>query len=197
MPNGEEELRMRRLKLQMQLSIDGMVGARTQRDPGHFNWDTEVRQYSIDNAANVDCILLGRKTATGFIPHWKSVAADPQDADFEFGKLVTDIPKVVFSRTLQKSEWQNATLVNDEIADSVNQLKKRTDKDLLVYGGSSFVASLIERNLIDEYHLLLNPVILGSGLSIFSGVADTLRLTLVTNRAFSCGTVLLSYEPRR
>lgn len=158
---------MRRLKLQMQVSADGMVGARTQTDRGHFNWDTEVRQYSIDNGANVDCILLGRKTATGFIPYWESVAANPENADFEFGKLVTNIPKVVFSRTLQKSEWLNATLLNGEIADSVNQLKKQTGKDVLVYGGSGFVTSLIEHNLIDEYHLLVNPVALGSGQTIF------------------------------
>jgi dihydrofolate reductase len=185
---------MRRLKLQMQVSIDGMV--EVQR--GHvFNWDEEVRQYSIANAANVDCILLGRKTATGFIPHWKSVAANPKDADFEFGRLVTDIPKVVFSKTLRKSEWPNATVANGEIVDHVNQLKRQTGKDLLVYGGSSFVASLIDRNLIDEYHLLVNLVALGSGLTIFRGMADTLRLTLVTNRAFSCGTVLLCYEPHR
>jgi dihydrofolate reductase len=183
---------MRKLKLQMQVSIDGVVGV--QR--GHrFNWDEELRQYSIANAANVDCILLGRKTAAGFIPHWKSVAANPRDADFEFGKLITGVPKVVFSRTLEKSEWPNATVANGEIANTVNQLKRQTGKDLLVYGGSDFVASLVERNLIDEYHLLLNPVLLGSGLSIFSGLADTLRLTLVTNRAFSCGTVLLCYEP--
>ena len=148
---------MRRLKVQMQVSIDGMVGAKERHT--HFNWDKEVRQYSIANAASVDCILLGRKSATGFIPHWKSIAANPKDADFEFGKLVTDIPKVVFSRTLRKSEWPNATVANGEIVDSVNQLKGQTGKDLLVYGGSSFVASLIERNLIDEYHLLLNPIL--------------------------------------
>ena len=185
---------MRRLKLQMQVSIDGMVGTQAQRGPGHFNWDEEVRQYSIANAANVDCILLGRKTATGFIPHWKSVAANQKDADFEFGTLITNIPKVVFSGTLRKSEWPNATVVNGEIADSVNQLKKQTGKDLLVYGGSSFVASLIQHNLVDEYHLLVNPVVLGSGLTIFGGLADTLRLTLVTTRAFYCGTVLLCYQ---
>ena len=184
------------LKLQMQLSADGMVGARTQTDRGHFNWDTEVRQYSIANATNVDCILLGRKTATGFIPYWESVAANPKDADFEFGKLMTDTPKVVFSRTLQKSEWPNATVLNGEIAGSVNQLKKQTGKDVLVYGGSGFVTSLIEHNLIDEYHLLVNPIALGNGQTIFGGLADTLRLTLVTNRTFSCGTVLLCYEPR-
>jgi dihydrofolate reductase len=186
---------MRRLKLQMQVSIDGMVAV--QRGHAHFKWDEEVRQYSIANAANIDCILLGRITATDFIPHWKPVAANPKDADFEFGTLMTDIPKVVFSRTLRKSEWPNATVANGEIVDYVNQLKRQTGKDLLVYGGRSFVASLIDRKLVDEYHLLLNPVVLGSGLTISRGLADTLRLTLVTNRAFSCGTVLLCYEPFR
>ncbi len=186
------EERTRRLKLQMQISIDGMVAA--QKGKTFFNWDDEVRRYSIANAANADCILLGRKTAMGFIPHWKSVADNPKDADFEIGKIITGIPKVVFSRSLHKSEWANASIANDEIVDSVNQLKQQRGKDLLVYGGSSFVASLISHNLIDEYHLLVNPVALGSGQTIFSGLADTLRLNLVFNRAFSCGTVLLHYE---
>ena len=78
-----------------------MAWSRCKESHAHFKWDEEVRQYSIANVANVDCILLGRKTATHFIPHWKSVAANPKDADFEFGTLMTDIPKVVFSRTLR------------------------------------------------------------------------------------------------
>jgi dihydrofolate reductase len=187
----------RRLKLQMQISVDGMVGTQTQRDGGQFNWDEEVRQYSIDNTAGVDCILLGRKTARGFIPHWESVAANPSVADHDFGKLVTGIPKIVFSTTLQKSEWPNATVMTGEITTSVNELKSRPGKDLLVYGGNSFVASLIEHDLIDEYHLLVNPLALGSGLTIFSGLGNTLPLTLVKNRAFSSGTVLLRYERLR
>ena len=189
------EERTRRLKLQMQISIDGMVAA--QNGKTFFNWDDEIRQYSIANAANVDCLLLGRKTAVGFIPHWKSVADNPEHADFEIGKVIKDIPKVVFSKTLQKSEWPNATVADGEIADHVNQLKRQTGKDLLVYGGSSFVASLIERNLVDEYHLLVNPVALGKGQTIFAGLAHTLRLTLVASRPFTCGTVLLRYEPPR
>src|ERR1700733_3275931 len=125
---------MRKLKLQMQVSADGMIAA--PKGQRFFNWDDEVRQYSIANAANVDCILLGRKTATGFIPHWKSVAANPEDAEFEFGTLITNIPKVVFSKPLRKSEWPNATIATGEIAESVNQLKRQAGKDLLVYGGS-------------------------------------------------------------
>jgi dihydrofolate reductase len=186
---------MRKLKLQMQVSIDGMAGAKEDRT--HFNWDEEVRRYSIDNAANVDCILLGRKTAGGFIPYWNSVAANPKDADCEFGKLVAGIPKVVFSGTLRKSEWPNATVANGELVDSVNQLKKQTGKDLLVYGGTGFVTSLIQHNLVDEYHLMVNPVAFGSGLTIFAGLVNALPFTLVKNKSFSCGTVLLRYAPLR
>jgi dihydrofolate reductase len=185
--------RTRGLKLQMHISIDGMVSA--QNGKTFFNWDDEIRQYSIANAANVGCILLGRKTAGGFIPHWKSVADNPEHADFEIGKVITDLPKVVFSKTLRESEWANTTVANGEIADRVNQLKRQAGKDLLVYGGSSFVSSLIEHHLVDEYHLLMNPVALGNGQPIFRGLVDTLRLTLVASRPFSCGTVLLRYEP--
>jgi dihydrofolate reductase len=186
---------MRKLKLQMQISIDGMVAR--QKGPTHFNWDEEVRQYSTANLADVDCILLGRKTAMGFIPHWKSVADNPDHADFRIGKAITDIPKAVFSRILQKSEWPNATVADGKIVDAVNQLKRQTGKELLVYGGTSFVAALIEHNLIDEYHFLVNPVVLGNGQTIFGPLADVLRLTLVTSKPFSCGTVLLCYKPVR
>jgi dihydrofolate reductase len=184
---------MRRLKLQMQISVDGMVAA--QGGSVRFNWDEEVRRYSVENLANVDAILLGRKTAAGLIPHWKAVADNPKDADLEIGARITEIPKIVFSNSLRQSEWPNATVVNGELVDTVNRLKRQTGKDIQVYGGSSFVASLIEHNLIDEYHLLVNPVALGHGAAIFSGVADNLHLRLVAHRAFRCGTVLLRYQP--
>lgn len=183
---------MRRLKLQVQMSLDGMVAAQN----GHirFNWDEEVRQYSIDNLANVDYILLGRKTAEGFIPHWKSVGDNPSDADVQIGARISDIPKIVFSAALRESGWPNATIESGEIVDRVNRLKNEAGGDLLVYGGSSFVASLIQHNLIDEYHLLVNPIALGRGAPIFTKLAENLPLSLVTSRAFSCGTVLLGYE---
>lgn len=131
--------------------------------------------------------------AVGAVGAQESVADNPKDPDFEIGKIITDIPKVVFSKTVQKSEWPNATVVNGELADSVNKLKRGTGKDMLVYGGSSFVASLIEQRLIDEYHLLVNPVALGSDLTIFSGLAEPSRLSLLTHKAFSCGAILLVY----
>jgi len=177
----------------MHISIDGMAGR--QEGATHFNWDAELRQYSIENAANAGSILLVRKTAENFIPHWKSVADNPKAPDLELGRLITDKPKIVFSKSLQEPQWPNATVANGEIAECVNQLKQQTGNDLLVYGGLNFVASLIAHNLVDEYHLLVNPVILGGGFSISKAMADPLRLTLLKRKAFACGTVLLCYKP--
>jgi len=183
---------MRRLKLQMQMSLDGMVAARRRSE--HSNWDEEVRQYSIENASNVDCLLIGRKIAPDFIRHWKSVSDNPKAPDHEFGALITNMPKIVFSKTTDKSEWANATVVNGDIVEEVNRLKGQVGKDLIVYGGHGFVSSLINHNLIDEFHFLLNPLAYGDGLSIFSGLRHSRRLKLARSREFSCGTVLLHYE---
>jgi dihydrofolate reductase len=185
---------MRTLKLQMQISIDGFVTA--VKGGTNFNWDDEVRNFSIANTENVDCIILGRNTAKDFIPHWASVAANPSDADFAFGKILTETPKNVFSRTLVSSEWPNTTLSKGEIVEEITQLKKQTGKDILVYGGASFASSLIKHRLIDEYHLLVNPVAIGNGMPIFKSLESNLSLALTNCKQFSCGTVRLCYEPK-
>jgi dihydrofolate reductase len=188
-------LRMRKLKLQMQMSIDGVVGRHGGQEG--FNWDQEVRRYSIENASSADCLLIGRKIAPGFIGHWRSVAEDPAAADQEFGALITNMPKVVFSRTLAKSEWPNTTVVKGELVERVNYLKAQPGKDLLVYGGHGLAMSLVNHGLVDEFHLLVNPMAFGSGLTIFSGLEKTLRLELTASKAFSSGSVLLRYESLR
>ena len=182
---------MRKLKLQMQISLDGYVSA-SKGEATFFNWNDEVRNYSIQNTNGVDCILLGRNTAEGFIPHWAGVAAMPADPDHEMGRRLTDIPKVVFSRKLKNSKWDNAKLIKGNIVEEINKLKKKKGKDILVYGGSSFVASLLKHKLIDEIYLLLNPVALNDGLTIFKQRAN---LKLVNMTSFSCGTVVLHYQP--
>jgi dihydrofolate reductase len=186
---------MRKLKLQMQMSADGMV--ESQAGVAKFNWDEEIMQYSIENLASVDCILFGGKTAAGFIPHWKSVAENPGIFDHKFGALVTGMPKVVFSSSFNEPVGPNVSVIRGEVVDQVNRLKNEAGKDMLVYGGTRFVTSLISHGLIDEYHLLVNPVFVGSGLGIFAGSPNALGVALITSKAFSCGTVLLRYSTLR
>jgi dihydrofolate reductase len=117
----------------MQTSIEGII-----EEPERatlFNWDEEVRDYSIANTEHVGHIVLGRKTAHGFIPYWNAVAANRDEADFEFGRIIAQIPKIVFSKSLEKSEWENATMSQREIVEQINQLKKKANKEMLVYGG--------------------------------------------------------------
>ncbi len=184
---------MRKLKLQMQISLDGFVKA----DYGgtNFNWDNEVRSFSIDNLKNVDCIILGRNMAEGFL-YWKEVAGNPKDSDYIFAQKVTDIPKVIFSKTLKTSKWDNSRIVKGEIEEEIKTLKKKKGKDIIVYGGYSFVSSLIQHQLIDEFYLLVNPFAVGSGEPIFNSLKKPLPLTLVKSKPFTCGTVLLHYEPK-
>jgi len=160
------------------------------------NMDADFRDFSIANLEHVDCILLGRKTASDLIPYWASVAENPSDSDFLLGKKITDTPKIVYSKTRANAEWPNTTLAQGEIVDAINKLKNHAGKDIMVYGSVSFASSLIKNGLVDEYYLAVNPVALGRGLPIFKELEGKLSLTLVTSRSFACGIVLLQYEPQ-
>jgi dihydrofolate reductase len=185
---------MRKLKLQMQVSVDGFVG---REDGGldwmTWNWDDGLKNYVHDLHMPVDCILLGRKMTDGFINAWTKMAKDPATSDWFSNKMV-DTPKVVFTKTLEKSEWENTVLAKGNLADEINFLKKQSGKDIIVYGGSTFVTSLIKENLIDEYFLFVNPAAIGKGFTIFTGVENKLDLKLTESKAFDCGIVVLRYE---
>jgi dihydrofolate reductase len=185
---------MRKLKLQMQLSIDGFVGGPNgELDWMEWNWDDEIKKYVNDLTDSVDTILLGRKMTEGFVSHWTNVVKNqPDDPSYPFAKKMVDKPKVVFTKTLNESQWENTKLAKGDIVQEVNQLKNQNGKDIIVYGGATFVSSLIENNLIDEYYLFVNPAAIGNGLSIFNGRKN---FKLVKSIPFSCGIVLLNYEP--
>lgn len=177
------------------MSLDGSV---TETEGAtSFKWSNELRSFSAENLTDVDDILLGRKTAEDFIPYWAEVANNPTNSDYEFGKQLTDIPKIVFSNELKTGKWQNTTIVKGAIVKGINALKNKKGKDIIVYGGASFVTSLIEHGLIDEFYLLVNPFAVGNEQSIFKSLKDDLQLTLEKCEPFACGTVLLCYSRRK
>ncbi|RYY60825.1 MAG: dihydrofolate reductase [Chitinophagaceae bacterium] len=185
---------MRRLKLQMQVTADGFVaGPNGELDWMTFQWDDALKQYVTELTDSIDTILLGRRMAEGFIPYWAGVADDPANPEQGVGRLFTELPKVVFSKTMTESPWPRSRIAGD-LAEEVARLKGQEGKDLMVYGGASFVSALIDAGLIDELHLFVNPTAIGSGLSIFSGRS---RLQLLGATPFDCGIVLLRYAPER
>jgi dihydrofolate reductase len=195
---------MRKLKLQMQMSIDGFVaGPNGELDWMGWNWSDDIKKYVNHLHDTVDTILLGRKMTDGFISHW-SLVVDKHDESskelkesYEFAKKMIDIPKVVFTKTLKTHTWINTTLAKGDVSDEVNRLKEQKGKNIIVYGGANFVSSLVKENLIDEYYLFINPTAIGKGMEIFKNLNDKMNLKLIDSSAFECGISLLHYEPNR
>lgn len=183
---------MRKLKLQVQMSVDGFIaGPNDEMDWMVWNWDEELKNYIKKITEPVDCMVLGRKLAQGFIPYWES------NPELEGADKINNTPKVVFTKTLDRSGWKNTVLAKGELAVEIGKLKKQKGKDIIVYGGASFVSSLIKQDLIDEYHLLINPSAIGSGMPVFKELDNTLKLKLVKSVSYECGINVLNYEPVR
>jgi dihydrofolate reductase len=187
---------MRKLKLQMQLSVDGFVaGPNGEMDWMVWDWDDVLINYVTKLTEPVDCIIMGHNLAAGFIPHWAAVAANPDNPEYVFGKKMTDTPKIVFTRTLKKPEWKNTALAKGDLEEEISHLKNQEGKDIIVYGGARFVSGLIQQNLIDEYHLFINPAVLGNGMPIWRELKEKINLKLLKTTMSSSGIAILCYEP--
>ena len=186
---------MRKLKLQVQITIDGFIsGQNGEMDWMCFPWTEDIINYVREITEPVDTIILGRKLAEGFIPHWENVIQDPTNPEYEGGIKYTSTPKIVFTKTIEKSIWNNTNVANGELIEEITKLKNQSGKDIIAYGGGRFVTSLIIAGLIDEFHLFINPTAIGNGMTIFKGLNKNLNLKLKTAKQFDCGILLICYE---
>lgn len=189
---------MRKLKLQMQITINGFsCGPNGELDWMTWNWDDELKNYVTGITNSFDTILLGRKMTDGFISYWTEVTKNPDNPEYESAKIFIDTPKIVFTKTLDKSEWANTILAKGDLVQEVNKLKESEGKDIIVYGGASFVTSLIKNNLIDEYYLFINPQAIANGMDVFGEVNGVFNLKLVESKSFECGIVVNKYLPSK
>lgn len=187
---------MRKLKLQVQMSIDGFVSTGPNDEQHWVTWAwEEIRSYVLELFDSADTILIGRKLAVDYIPYWEDVNTKPDDTMHEVAERIVRARKVVFTKTLDRSEWNNTDLATGDLLEEVAKLKRQPGKDLIVYGGSSFVSALIAAGLIDEFHLFVNPVAIGHGGAIFYGLKQYRPLELKNSIVYKSGIVLLHYEP--
>lgn len=185
---------MRKLKLQMQITIDGFVaGPEGQLDWMTWDMDEKLISFISHLTDTSDTILLGRKMTEGFIKYWEQVITQPNSPEYSFGQKMVSIPKVVFSKTVNRVDGQNVRVENGPLVEAVNRLKSHEGKDIVVYGGATFVSSLIQNGLIDELNLFVNPVAIGKGMQVF---VDRRPLKLMASTAYACGIVVNTYQPQ-
>jgi dihydrofolate reductase len=185
---------MRKLKLQMQITVDGFVaGPEGQLD--WMTWDMDEELVSLINhlTDTSDTILLGRKMTGDFVKYWEKAAAEPSSPEYAFAQKMVNMPKVAFSKTLSKVEGKNIRVENGPLVDAVNRMKGQPGKDIVVYGGATFVSSLIENGLIDEMNFFVNPVAIGAGMRVFGARTP---LKFATSKAYACGIVVNTYAAR-
>jgi dihydrofolate reductase len=186
---------LRKLKLHVNMSIDGCIAGPN----GEMDWmvglqDDKLNKYENELMESIDTILLGRKMTDVFISYWSDVINKPDDPWYALAKKMIEIPKVVFTKTLNKSKWINTDIATGDLTDEIIKLKSREGKDMVVYGGASFDSSLIKLGLIDEFLLFINPVAIGNGMTIFKDLNQIEKFNLVKSIAFDSGEVLLHYE---
>ena len=187
---------MRKLKLQVQMTIDGFVAG----PDGQLDWmwlpgerDEVMFQKVIDLADSCDTILLGRKMLPVFTEHWENVVDNlPDSPERPLARLMVDLRKIVFSHTQTSFKGRNLEVENGDLAAAVQALKKQPGKDIMVYGGANFLSSLISLDLIDEYYIFRNPVAIGNGLTIFK---EQKILKLESVIPYKNGKVLGKYLP--
>ena len=186
---------MRTLHLQMQMSVDGFVSTGPNDEQKSVTWAwAEIKQYVLDLADSADTEIVGRKLAVDYIPYWRDTFANPEDPMYEVAKIKATQKKIVFTKTLKTSEWENTELAKGSLVEEVNKLKSQSGRNIVVYGGSSFVSALLQERLIDEFHFFVNPIALGRGVPVFSKLEGWQALHLKKAITYDCGLVLLNYD---
>lgn len=188
--NGEV---MRKVIVSNLVSLDGFI-AGPNGEIDWFSWDKELEAYCKDQIAWMGAILFGRVTYELMAGYWPG--ASDKENDPAIIDAMNNLPKIVFSRTLENVPWNNSRLVKDDIEGEVARLKREPGKDIVIYGSGSIVSALSQAGLIDEYRIFVNPVVLGGGKPSFPNIKSRLIMKHTDTRTFGSGLVLLCYEPR-
>jgi dihydrofolate reductase len=182
---------MRKLILQMQISIDGFVcGPKGELDWISPDFDEGYTKWTVEKVWQAGAHVMGRATYGDMASHWPT-STEP------FAAPMNEIPKIVFSNSLKEARWAETRIVAGDLRTGIGRLKEEPGKELLVHGGARFAAAVVSAGLVDEYRLVEHPVALGKGLSIFSGLAAPIRLALVEAIPFKSGAAAKVYRPSR
>jgi len=185
---------MRKLFLFNLISLDGFFEG-PDRELDWHNVDAEFNDFAIQQLDSIDLILLGRITYEMMASFWPSGAAIKNDP--VVAEKMNSINKIVFSKTLSKADWNNTTLIKNNAPEEVAKLKNQLGKDIAIFGSFGLALTLLPDKLIDEFRIMVNPVILGKGKQMFDAITERLHLKLTNTKVFKSGNILLYYEMKK
>jgi dihydrofolate reductase len=188
---------MRKLTVFNHVSLDGyFTDANGDMRFAHKdNQDAEWDAFVAGNASGGGMLLFGRITYELMASFWPTRFA-VENMPVVAGRM-NNLPKVVFSRTLDRASWNNTKLAKGDMTDEIRKMKKEPGEDMAILGSGSIVSQLVQHGLIDEYQIVVNPVALGKGRTMFDGIKERVHLNLIQTRTFGNGNVLLCYEPMK
>lgn len=179
---------MRKVVLMMSVSVDGYV-AGPHGHAGGLGEPDPLKRWKLDRIRRAGTHIMGRVTYEEMAAYW------PTSTD-DYAAPMNQIPKVVFSNTLDQATWAKSSIARGDLADEIATLRRQSGGDIIAWGGASFAQSLSRAGLIDEYVLVIHPVAFGSGLPMFRDLPEALQLALVEAQTFEDGTVLHVYKPK-
>lgn len=183
---------MRKIIAFLVSTVDGYYEGPKQE----FDWplvDDEFNEFAIEQLRETDTLLFGRRTYEGMAAYWPTAAA--QEDDPTVAALMNTHPKIVISRTLDRADWANTRLVKDDVVGELTKLKEGSGRYHSIFGSSELTTNLLRLGLVDELRIMVNPIVLGGGNSLFRTATERTSLTLLNVRPFASGNVLLSYRP--
>ena len=180
---------MKKVIFQMSTSIDGYVEGPSREIDWHIV-DGDFNAYAVETLRATDVLIMGRKTYELMAGYWPTSPDQDPVKEYMNGR-----PKLVFSRTLKRVDWQNSRLATGSIADEVARLKQVSGDGLLWVGGSDLASSFLEQGLLDEVRVIVTPILLGAGKTVFDAIQKRHPLKLLSTKIFNSGNVLLTYQP--
>ncbi len=183
---------MRKIIFQNLITLDGYYEGPNREIDWH-NVDAEFNEYAVDFLNRLETLIFGRVTYQLMASYWPTGQAINDDS--VVAERMNNLPKIVFSKTLEKAEWHNTRLVKNFNAGEINKLKEMPGKDMAIFGSSDLALSFIQFGLIDEFVIFLNPLFLGGGKPLLKGINERFKLKLINVKQMKSGNVILNYEP--
>jgi dihydrofolate reductase len=185
---------MRKIVLFNLITLDGYFEG-ANADISWHNVDQEFNDFAVAQLRTADMLLFGRKTYQLMAAYWAT--EDGIKDNPVIAELMNEIDKIVFSKSLEKAQWDHTRLISENALDEVKKLKSLPGKDVFIFGSADLSSTLIQHHLIDEFRIMINPLILGNGTPMFKNVTAKIDLQLLKTKVFGNGNVLLNYIPKK